>query len=68
MGGHRRLKPINMASLTTILALTPVLLSGGLGAELQRPLALAVIGGLVFGTLGSLYVVPVLYRVLVGGK
>ncbi len=60
-GGRRRLKPILMTSLTTILALMPFLFTHGLGADLQRPLALAVIGGLGLGTLVSLYVVPLLY-------
>ncbi len=63
-GGRRRLRPIIMTSLTTILALTPILFSAGLGAELQRPLAFAVIGGLSVGTLASLYVIPVLYRLV----
>ncbi len=62
LAGQRRLRPILMTSATTILALAPVLFSGGLGAELQRPLAYAVIGGLVAGTLASLYFVPLLYR------
>lgn len=60
--GQRRIRPILMTSLTTILALTPVLFSAGLGAELQRPLAYTVIGGLVLGTWSSLYLVPVLYH------
>lgn len=60
--GKRRLRPILMTSLTTILALTPILFSSGLGAELQKPLALAVIGGLIVGTFASLYVIPALYR------
>lgn len=59
--GHRRLKPIIMTSVTTILALLPVLFSLGLGAELQQPLAYAVIGGLLIGTIASLYFIPVLY-------
>ncbi len=44
--------------MTTILALLPVLFSSGLGAELQRPLAFAVIGGLFMSTIASLYFVP----------
>ncbi len=60
--GARRLRPIIMTSATTILALTPILFSGGLGAELQQPLALAVIGGLLTGTGASLFVVPVLFH------
>ena len=63
--GRRRLRAIVMTSLTTILALVPVLFTSGLGAELQRPLAIAVLGGLVVGTVGSLYVVPLLYQLLV---
>jgi multidrug efflux pump subunit AcrB len=50
-----------MTSLTTMLALAPVLFSSGLGAELQRPLAIAVIGGLALGTVSSLYFIPVFY-------
>jgi multidrug efflux pump subunit AcrB len=57
-----------MTSLTTILALAPVLFTSGLGAELQQPLAITVIGGLVVGTLGSLYVVPLLYRLFSGAE
>ncbi len=62
--GHRRLKPILMTSLTTILALVPFLFTTGLGSDLQRPLALAVIGGMTLGTLVSLYLVPLVYYYL----
>ncbi|GAB5554586.1 MAG: efflux RND transporter permease subunit [Saprospiraceae bacterium] len=65
--GHRRLKPILMTSITTILALMPILFASGLGAELQRPLAYAVIGGLVIGTLSSLYFIPLVYQLIYGG-
>ena len=61
VGAQRRLKPILMTSLTTILALVPVLLAGGLGGELQAPLAIALIGGMVIGTMVSLYLVPLCY-------
>lgn len=59
--GRRRLRPIIMTSITTIFALLPILFSSGLGAELQRPLAFAIIGGLSIGTIASLYLIPVLY-------
>ena len=59
--GRRRLKPILMTSLTTILALLPILFSKGLGAELQAPLALALIGGMLIGTVVSLYLIPLCY-------
>ena len=64
--GRRRLRAIVMTSLTTMLALAPVLFAGGLGAELQRPLAIVVLGGLTVGTVSSLYVVPLFYKLLAG--
>ncbi len=60
--GKLRLKPILMTSLTTILALLPFMFMNGLGAELQKPLAIVVIGGLFFGTFISLFFVPLAYR------
>ncbi len=60
-GGTRRLKPIVMTSLTTILALTPTLLGKDMGSELQEPLALAIIGGMAMGTVVSLYFIPLVY-------
>jgi len=59
--GKLRFKPILMTSLTTILALGPFLLISGLGAELQKPLALTVIGGMTIGTFVSLYFVPLMF-------
>ena len=61
IAGKRRLKPILMTSLTTILALLPVLLSNGIGAELQAPLAIALIGGMLLGTMVSLYLIPLCF-------
>ena len=68
MAGRRRLKPILMTSLTTILALVPFLLSSGMGADLQKPLALTIIGGMIIGTLVSVYVIPLLYYYLAGKR
>lgn len=62
--GEDRLKPILMTTLTTILALLPILWSSGLGSDIQRPLCIAVIGGLSIGTICSIYLVPFLYRML----
>jgi multidrug efflux pump subunit AcrB len=59
--GQIRLKPILMTSITTILALIPIIFSSGLGADLQRPLVEAVIGGLTIGTITALYFVPLAY-------
>lgn len=61
ISGHRRLKPILMTFLITVLSLTPLLLSHGLGVELQAPLAVALIGGMLLGTPVSLYFVPLCY-------
>lgn len=63
-GGDRRLKPIVMTSLTTILAILPFLFSGGMGNDLQRPLSLAIIGGMVFGTIVSVYFIPIFYYLI----
>ena len=62
-GSERRIRPIIMTSITTILAMTPILFATGLGAEIQRPMAIAVIGGLIFGTIASIVMVPMLYLV-----
>ncbi|WP_422009021.1 efflux RND transporter permease subunit [Roseivirga pacifica] len=59
--GEIRLKPILMTSITTILALLPVVFADGIGADLQRPLVFAVIGGLTIGTFTALYFVPLAY-------
>jgi multidrug efflux pump subunit AcrB len=61
-GGEIRLKPIIMTSVTTILALLPLLFASGLGADLQKPLVISVLGGLTIGTLSSLYYVPLAYH------
>ncbi|MEQ9220508.1 MAG: efflux RND transporter permease subunit [Cyclobacteriaceae bacterium] len=68
LGGERRLKPILMTSLTTILALVPFLVAGDLGSELQRPLAITVICGMLSGTFVSLYYIPLFYGWVVGSR
>ena len=62
--GQRRIRPIIMTSLTTILALLPLTIGFGEGAALRAPMALAVIGGLVTSTLLTLVVIPCVYYVL----
>ena len=64
IGGQRRLQPILMTSLTTILALVPFLFTSGMGSDLQKPLAISVIGGMLIGTLVSLYFIPLCYYYL----
>ncbi|MEL6134473.1 MAG: efflux RND transporter permease subunit, partial [Bacteroidota bacterium] len=60
-GGHQRLNAILMTSLTTILAVLPFLFLSGIGATLQQPLALALISGMISGTLISLFFIPLMY-------
>lgn len=63
-----RLRPVLMTTLTTVLGLLPMALGLGAGAELQAPMALTVIGGLVIGTVLTLFVVPVLYGAFERGR
>ena len=60
-GAMSRLRPVLMTATTTALGLIPMLLSRGVGAEIQRPLATVVVGGLVSSTLLTLVILPVLY-------
>ncbi len=59
--GGARLRPILMTTATTVLGLIPMALLGGSGTEMQRPLSIAIIGGLTVSTLLTLYVIPVAY-------
>lgn len=57
-----RARPVLMTALTTALGLTPLLFATGVGAEVQRPLATVVMGGLVSSTILTLLVIPALHR------
>jgi HAE1 family hydrophobic/amphiphilic exporter-1 len=61
--GRLRLRPILMTSLTTILAMLPMAIGLGGGEQLQRPLAVTIIGGLTLTTVLTLFYTPVLYLV-----
>lgn len=60
--GSNRLRPIVMTALTTILGLVPMAIGMGMGADMVQPMALVVIGGLIYGTLLTLVVVPCIYE------
>lgn len=61
-GAELRLRPVLMTASVAILGLVPMLLSSGVGAETQRPLASVVVGGLITSTLLTLVLLPVLYE------
>lgn len=60
--GQNRLRPIVMTALTTILGLSTLAMGFGMGADMAQPMALVVIGGLIYGTLLTLLVVPCIYE------
>jgi cobalt-zinc-cadmium resistance protein CzcA len=59
---RNRLRPIVMTASITVFSLVPMLFASGPGAEIQRPLAVVVMGGLVTSTLSTLWVLPAMYR------
>lgn len=62
--GKTRLKPILMTALTTVLGLSTMALGMGQGAEMLQPLGIVTIGGLVYATILTLYLVPALYMMM----
>jgi cobalt-zinc-cadmium resistance protein CzcA len=64
----QRLRPVLMTALVASLGFIPMALNTGVGAEVQRPLATVVIGGLISSTLLTLFVLPTLYVALKGRK
>lgn len=61
--GRARLRPILMTALTTILSMIPMALGMGDGAEMMQPMAITMTGGLIYGTLLTLIVVPCIYDI-----
>jgi CzcA family heavy metal efflux pump len=66
--GRRRLRPVMMTSLTTLLAMLPLAWGIGSGADMLRPLAIAIMGALCISVALSLVATPVVYRVLLGSR
>lgn len=66
--GRTRLRPVLMTALTTILALSTMVLSNDMGAEMAKPMAVTTIGGLLYGTLLTLVVVPCIYDIFIREK
>ena len=67
-GAISRLRPVLMTAITSALGLIPMLLSNGVGAEIQKPLASVIVGGLVTATFLTLFVLPVLFARFSKGK
>jgi cobalt-zinc-cadmium resistance protein CzcA len=65
-GAITRLRPILMTALTTAIGFIPMALATSIGAEVQRPLATVVIGGVLSSTALTLLILPVLYRIIYG--
>ena len=61
------MRPVLMTAATTILGLIPLAIGIGNGAEMVQPVAIVCIGGLLFGTVMTLLIIPVMYR-LIGRK
>ncbi|HET8753119.1 MAG TPA: CusA/CzcA family heavy metal efflux RND transporter, partial [Salinimicrobium sp.] len=62
LGTRRRIRPILLTALTDVLGFLPMALSTSAGAEVQRPLATVVIGGMITSTLLTLFILPILYK------
>ncbi len=62
ISGKSRLRPVLMTTLTTILGMLPLALSRGEGSEIWSPMGISVIGGLIFSTMVTLILVPIVYQ------
>ncbi len=63
-GALTRLRPVLMTALVASLGFVPMAINTGIGAEVQRPLATVVIGGIISSTILTLFVLPALYRLV----
>ena len=66
--GRTRLRPVLMTALTTILAMSTMVFSQDMGSDMARPMAVVIIGGLTYGTLLTLFVIPCIYDWFTGKK
>jgi multidrug efflux pump subunit AcrB len=64
IAGTTRLRPVCMTALAMIIGMLPMALALGEGGEQNAPIGRAVIGGLLFATMGTLFMVPVIYSLL----
>lgn len=66
--GRTRLRPVLMTALTTILAMSTMIFSNDMGSEMAKPMAIVTVGGLLYGTLLTLIVIPCVYDIFTGKK
>lgn len=66
--GKTRMRPIFMTALTTILAMAAMAFSRDMGADMSRPMAIVTIGGMIYGTIMTLVVLPCIYDIFYGKK
>jgi hydrophobic/amphiphilic exporter-1 (mainly G- bacteria), HAE1 family len=64
VSGRSRLRPVLMTAMTTILGMMPMAVMSGEGSELWRPMGITVIGGLIFSTIVTLVLIPVMYAII----
>jgi len=62
--GEKRLRPILMTTFAMVFAMLPLALGDGLGSETKAPMAISIIGGLISSMLLTLFVVPVIYKLI----
>lgn len=63
VAGRSRLRPVIMTASTTMLGMLLMALSAGEGSEIWRPMGISVIGGLIFSTLLTMIIIPVVYAI-----
>ena len=62
--GKTRMRPILMTTLTTVLAMVQMIFGDGMGAQMGRGMAIVIVGGLVYSTMMTLFIIPVMYDIL----
>lgn len=67
-GARQKLRPVLIASSVAILGLCPAAVSNGIGAQSQKPFAIAIIGGLFLGTLFTIFLIPLLFKIIMNNK
>lgn len=67
-GSIQKLRPVLTASSVAILGLLPAAMSNGIGAQSQKPFAIAIIGGLSFGTIFAIFLIPLLFKIVMYNK